>query len=96
MISHEFGHNLGMRHAASLLCGSKAIDNYASCTFTEYGDPFDVMGNSWIFRHINSAHKAQLGWVSPQSVSSSGIFSVKSLSVTAGPQSLKIAKPDTG
>lgn len=92
--SHELGHNLGMHHAASYLCGSVAIAS-SGCTYSEYGDPFDVMGAAWIYRHVNGAHKTQVGWVNTRTVTSSGTYTVNILEDAVGYQALKIAKPDT-
>lgn len=50
-IAHELGHLLGTDHAGVL-------------GFSEYADPFDVMGNSCCFtmRHMSTGRKAHLGW----------------------------------
>ena len=67
VIAHELGHNFGLAHAASLDCGALVID-VATCTSSEYGDPFDVMGNNRAM-HFNSAQKAALNWLPAGSVS---------------------------
>ncbi|WP_217639787.1 hypothetical protein [Arthrobacter sp. ok909] len=55
VLTHEFGHALGMDHANSLLCGSGAMDVAAgpyagfadpSCSIKPYGDNLDLMGIS--------------------------------------------------
>ncbi|MGY3320580.1 hypothetical protein [Arthrobacter sp. TE12232] len=55
VLTHEFGHALGMDHANSLLCGSGAMDvasgPYAgfadpTCSIKPYGDNLDLMGIS--------------------------------------------------
>lgn len=87
--AHELGHNLGMNHA--------------STPTSEYADTSDVMGyGGYGLRHVNSAHKEQMGWVPQQVavVTQSNTFDIAPLetdqSQTQVPQVLKIAKPDTG
>ncbi|AOT05151.1 M43 family zinc metalloprotease [Arthrobacter sp. U41] len=55
VVTHEFGHLLGLMHADSLQCGSGATDvaslsdgTFAdpSCSIREYGDTMDLMGAS--------------------------------------------------
>jgi hypothetical protein len=57
---HELGHNFGLLHAGSLDCTVNVIGG--SCSVTEYGDPFDIMGNSST-KHINAQQKDYLGWL---------------------------------
>jgi FG-GAP-like repeat len=65
VIGHELGHNFGAYHAASLDCGVNVIGG--TCTSSEYGDPFGIMGNNRAM-HFNSAQKADFGWISPTTV----------------------------
>jgi len=65
VVSHEMGHNFGLLHAASLDCGTKSIGG--TCTSSEYGDPFDVMGNQRAM-HFNAAQKSALGWFAASAV----------------------------
>ena len=65
VFGHEFGHNFGLLHAASLDCGANVIGG--SCTSAEYGDPFDIMGNQRAM-HFNTAQKFDLGWIPSTSV----------------------------
>ncbi len=65
VIGHEIGHNYGLLHAASLDCGATVIT--APCTASEYGDPFDVMGNNRAM-HFNAFQKNYLGWIATGSV----------------------------
>ena len=55
VLTHEFGHALGLDHANSLLCGSGAQDvgsgpfsgfSDSSCSLKTYGDNLDLMGIS--------------------------------------------------
>jgi hypothetical protein len=59
--AHELGHNFGLLHAGSLRCPSGNIIDGA-CTVSEYGDPFDVMGNQSAM-HFNAAQKSYLNWI---------------------------------
>jgi hypothetical protein len=61
VIAHELGHNLGAHHANAYRCaaGGAPVTLSASCTSTEYGDPFDVMAT--VPRLMSSWHRAQLG-----------------------------------
>ncbi len=95
VISHELGHALGMRHASSYNCGLQQIG--PSCSMSEYGDPYDDMGASWIHRHLAGSHKYQLGWGNTQTVTSSGTYTIFPQEVSqTGAQILRILKPDTG
>ena len=62
---HELGHNFGLLHAASLRCGGVAIGG--ACSVSEYGDPFDIMGNQSAM-HFNAAQKLDLGWIPASAV----------------------------
>src|SRR5215831_297648 len=62
---HELGHNFSLYHAGSLSCPGQAIGG--SCTVSEYGDPFDVMGNVRPM-HFNSMQKSVLNWIPPSAV----------------------------
>ncbi len=60
---HELGHNFGLLHAGSLRCAGQM-----PCTsggVAEYGDPFDVMGNSNAGgTHFNAKQKSDiLQWI---------------------------------
>src|SRR5678815_714492 len=58
------GHNYGLLHAASLRC---ATSIGGACSSSEYGDPFDAMGNQRAM-HYNAMQKAKLAWIPPMSV----------------------------
>jgi Bacterial Ig-like domain (group 3)/F5/8 type C domain len=57
---HELGHNFGLSHAGSLDCGANPIGG--SCSASEYGDPFGIMGNATTM-HFNAVQKSELGWI---------------------------------
>jgi hypothetical protein len=82
-IAHEMGHNFGLLHAASLRCGTAPIGG--SCTASEYGDPFDTMGNQRAM-HYNAMQKAKLGWIA-----SSGVQTYAGGSVTYTLTPLEVA-----
>ena len=66
---HELGHNFGLLHAGSLRCSGAAIGG--TCSVSEYGDPFDVMGNQSAM-HFNAAQKLDLGWIGTGTVVTHG------------------------
>jgi hypothetical protein len=65
VIGHEVGHNFGMLHAGNVDCGTNVIGG--TCTFSEYGDPFGIMGNNRSM-HANAAQKFDMGWIAPGTV----------------------------
>ena len=71
--SHELGHNFGLLHAGSLRCSGAVIGG--SCSVTEYGDPFDTMGNQSAM-HYNAPQKFDLGWIPAGSVVTHGTGTV--------------------
>jgi len=81
---HEFGHNLGVWHANSLLCykpGTTApVPISGECQHQEYGDPYDVMGYN-IYQehppHLNNAFKRELDFIPEtqlQTVNTTGTY----------------------
>ncbi len=65
--SHELSHNFGVHHASTLSCTVGGVrvplaTNLASCTASEYGDPFTVMGSAST-RHTHNQQLASLGWL---------------------------------
>jgi hypothetical protein len=98
-ISHELGHNFGVHHANSYRCvlDGVPVSIGGSCSMTEYGDPFDVMGS--FYRHLSAYHKERLGFLEPanvRTVGESGFFDLAPLEQkTAGLQVLRFPIPDT-
>lgn len=58
---HEEGHNYGLYHAHSQMCSSGGLSG--SCTFSDYGDPYDAMGSSGNVGHFSGPAKTILGWM---------------------------------
>jgi hypothetical protein len=65
VVAHELGHNFGALHAASLDCGAAVVGG--TCTSSEYGDPFNVMGNQRAM-HFAAFQKYDLGWIGTANV----------------------------
>ena len=93
-ISHELGHNFGLHHASSLNCTDNGarVTLGGTCTLSEYGDPFDVMGSG--FRHFSAYQKGRLGWFEAANmvtVTTDGTFTVVPIEQKAtGIQSLRV------
>ena len=64
--AHELGHNFGVLHSHSYACPAASIAP-SGCTRSEYGDPFDVMGNARA-GHFNAYSKDYFGWLPAGSV----------------------------
>jgi hypothetical protein len=62
---HELGHNFGLWHSGSVRCSGQALGG--SCGVSEYGDPFDIMGNIRQM-HFNAMQKSRLNWIPSTSV----------------------------
>ena len=98
VVGHELGHNLGVHHASTLSCtnaGGTPVPIGSSCSASEYGDPFTIMGSAST-RHHNNWHRAQLGWLTDtQTVSSSGIYSLAPAELAgSSPKLLRVARGD--
>lgn len=81
-IAHELGHNYGSHHAASLTCtsGGSRVPISTTCTSSEYGNPFDVMGRG--YRHMTAFNKGRVGFLEPENtltVTADGTFTVAPL-----------------
>jgi hypothetical protein len=101
VIAHELGHNIGAHHASTIDCtdGGVRVAFSGTCTQSEYGDPFDVMGAS--LRHSAAFRKVEYGFLPAghaATVTQSGTYQVASASAAAGAvQSLRVkrgAAPD--
>lgn len=97
---HELAHNFGVHHAASLACTSGGVRVTLSdtCTESEYGDPFDIMGSS--SRLTNHWHRWRLGYFTNDEVTtvtsaSPGQYTVGVVSqATSVPKIVRVARGD--
>lgn len=69
VIGHEMGHNFGLLHAASVDCGARPLGG--ACTVSQYGDPFNAMGNQRAM-HFDATQKSLLGWIPSAAVATHG------------------------
>jgi Bacterial Ig domain/Gametolysin peptidase M11 len=96
-IAHELGHDFGLEHAGSMTCtsGGVRVQISETCTTSDYGDPFDVMGNI-APRHSSGWNLAKLGILAPENietVEASGVYSLRSaLHRTTEPTVLRIRR----
>lgn len=99
---HELGHNLGAHHASTMTCssGGSRVPMSGNCSVSEYGDPFDLMGQDAsggnLQRHLQTWHRRQLGYLGSsdqQTVTKNGHYSVSTAQVSGGlPRILRIAR----
>ncbi|MDO8600091.1 MAG: Ig-like domain-containing protein [bacterium] len=92
VVGHEMGHNFGLYHSHSQSCAA------GTCTTSDYGDLYDIMGNP-SSDHFNAFQKERLGWlnynVSPPitSVTLSGTYTIAPYEINdIQPKALKILK----
>lgn len=99
-LGHELSHNLGVHHASSLAClnGGSRVAYSSSCSYSEYGDPFDIMGSA--ARQTSVYHKGQFGWLAPlaqQTVTTSGTYTISPTEwASGGVQALRVARGTSG
>ncbi|MBI4509342.1 MAG: hypothetical protein HY698_06875, partial [Deltaproteobacteria bacterium] len=98
--AHELGHNVGWHHASTYRCtgaSGAAVSISDTCSATEYGDPFDIMGyaSRSRYRHTNIFNKGRRGWLSASNmltVTSSGDYTIAPMESASGQvQLLRIA-----
>jgi hypothetical protein len=101
LAAHELGHNLGAHHANAYHCtdGGAAVMLSGTCSSSEYGDPFDVMGSNAAL--MSSWHRAQVGQLPvAQQVTAhqSQTFTLVSSDdfTSSGPRTLLIPRKDPG
>jgi chitodextrinase len=100
VVAHELGHNLGTHHASSLSCTQSGVrvsfaTSSSSCTSSEYGDPFTVMGSSSKLQHTNFS-RGNFGWLqasNTQTVTSSGDYLLRPIEYASNSvQALRIQR----
>jgi hypothetical protein len=95
VVAHELGHNMGLHHASGLRCtdGGLAVSISSTCTKSEYGDVYDVMGSS--SRRNNAWHLNQIGFLpstSIETVSADGTYTLNATSSRGGTQLLRVQR----
>jgi PKD repeat protein len=88
---HELGHNYGVLHSHSWNCNPNFIGG--TCTRSEYGDPFDIMGGAT--RHFNGWSKNYFGWMTPSEVytvplGASGTYTLSPMELRGGVRGLVV------
>ena len=92
VVSHEVSHNLGVHHASTLACSTGTFTG--TCSQSEYGDPFTVMGSAQTRHHVNW-HRAQLGWLTDvQTVTTSGTHLLAPAELSGAPRMVRVARGD--
>ena len=96
-LSHELGHNLGVYHANSWECKKKkpAVLYGDECQHTEYGNIYDIMGNSYGALHFNAYFKDKFGWLqnSVVTITKSGKYRIAPIESSQGIRAAKIQAP---
>ena len=95
VITHEVGHNFGLRHAHAYDCGDVSLG--PDCTNRLYGDTTDTLGGP-DEGHYNPFFKQRLGWAGDgaaeevEAVASDGVYVVEPYETAPGsqPKALKI------
>jgi len=98
VMAHELGHNLGAQHASTISCldgGGVRVVFSGTCTVSEYGDPFDVMGST--DRQSAAFRKVGYGFIpaaATTTVTQTGTYQLASASLAVGGvRSLRVTRP---
>jgi hypothetical protein len=101
-MAHELGHNFGTHHASSMTCTEAGVRVAlsATCTFSEYGDPFTVMGSA-SRRHPTNFSRGNFGWLSnanAETVTVSGNYTIQPIETDdpTGVKLLRVPRDDIG
>ena len=101
VIAHEVAHNLGEHHASaagSCTEGGASVvipSAISSCTVSEYGDPFTIMGSSSYYLHTGAA-RAHWGWLAPATAEAAapGTWTLSPLDSGLGTRMVRIPRGD--
>lgn len=104
IIIHEFGHGLGLRHAAAWRCPQgvgpdlTVLNQDGICDTPTYGDKRDTMGEGVI--GFSTAHREKLGWFEPgwsATVADRGEYTLKAKDLNGtGIKQIKVPLGDQG
>jgi len=89
---HEFGHNLGLHHAAAWDCGDSPIVGLCQALYPNY-DNLDTLGTESLKGHYSAAHTETAGWLEPGEIietNAPGIYLLTPMSVAGGVKTLKV------
>jgi len=106
-VTHEISHTLGagLKHAGFLVClpaqFSPPTRFGPNCDSAEYGDPFEVLGDTWRrASQLDPSHKAAAGWLTPANfptVTTSGTYTLSPYELpSSGPLALNIPRGGSG
>lgn len=99
VLNHELGHNFGLQHAAGLWCEQEAqwTAINGDCFASEYGEPYDTMGNAFGLGRYSSFNMSRLGWLDLRrikSVTRAGLYTLAPANAPGnGIHTLKISRP---
>lgn len=96
---HELGHNFGLEHSSARRCSTGPVSG--TCSTSEYGDVFDVMGFS-DSAHYHAGYKARLGWIPSTDIATATnatpntTVKLRSAESATGVRVLRVLRPVSG
>ena len=99
VVSHEFGHNFRMSHSGTRTCtdaGGARVTMSDTCTTSEYGSRFDVMGSGG-HRHSIAYNKGRAGVIGKPNVITvrqGGTYAIQPIEkgIACGTQAIRISR----